>query len=168
MNIPFDIGSGNGPVIFDPIRTMEQARRGARRGGGLGPVGPAACRCVWGRVERVGGAVGRGVRQRPSSRLPSLPNPTLNPTPPEPWPPTTQVNKVTKLNAGESCGFVGESLKQLRAAVGNQAAVMGFVGAPFTLATYIVEGTRRWAGWVAGGGWGWVAGGACARAHTLV
>jgi len=74
MNIPFDIGSGNGPVIFDPIRTMEQ------------------------------------------------------------------VNKVTKLNAGESCGFVGESLKQLRAAVGNQAAVMGFVGAPFTLATYIVEG----------------------------
>ena len=24
MNIPFDIGSGNGPVIFEPIRTMEQ------------------------------------------------------------------------------------------------------------------------------------------------
>lgn len=23
MNIPFDIGSGNGPVIFDPIRTMD-------------------------------------------------------------------------------------------------------------------------------------------------
>ena len=49
---------------------------------------------------------------------------------------------MTKLNAGESCGFVGESLKQLRASVGNQAAVMGFVGAPFTLATYIVEGAR--------------------------
>lgn len=26
MNIPFDIGSGNGPVIFEPIRTMEQVR----------------------------------------------------------------------------------------------------------------------------------------------
>jgi len=23
MNIPFDIGSGTGPVIFEPIRTME-------------------------------------------------------------------------------------------------------------------------------------------------
>lgn len=34
----------------------------------------------------------------------------------------------------------GESLRQLRAAVGNEAAVLGFVGAPFTLATYIVEG----------------------------
>lgn len=26
MNIPFDIVAGKGPVIFDPIRTMEQAR----------------------------------------------------------------------------------------------------------------------------------------------
>jgi uroporphyrinogen-III decarboxylase len=29
MNIPFDIGSGNGPVIFEPIRTMEQVGQGA-------------------------------------------------------------------------------------------------------------------------------------------
>jgi uroporphyrinogen decarboxylase len=34
----------------------------------------------------------------------------------------------------------GESLRILRQEVGNQAAVLGFVGAPFTLATYIVEG----------------------------
>lgn len=27
MNIPFDIGSGNGPVIFEPIRTMEQVKK---------------------------------------------------------------------------------------------------------------------------------------------
>lgn len=50
-----------------------------------------------------------------------------------------QVNKVTKLVAEESCPFVGESLRQVKEAVGNTAAVLGFVGAPFTLATYIVE-----------------------------
>ena len=36
--------------------------------------------------------------------------------------------------------FVGAALRQLRSEVGNQAAVLGFVGAPFTLASYIVEG----------------------------
>ena len=35
---------------------------------------------------------------------------------------------------------MGEALRRLRAEVGNQAAVLGFVGAPFTLASYIVEG----------------------------
>ncbi|KAF5839842.1 uroporphyrinogen-iii decarboxylase [Dunaliella salina] len=74
MNISFDIGQGTGPVIPEPIRTMEQ------------------------------------------------------------------VDKVTKLNAEATCPFVGESLKQVRQAVDGQAAVLGFVGAPFTLATYIVEG----------------------------
>ncbi|XP_074557490.1 uroporphyrinogen decarboxylase 1, chloroplastic isoform X1 [Curcuma longa] len=36
--------------------------------------------------------------------------------------------------------FVGESLKILHGEVGNKAAVLGFVGAPWTIATYIVEG----------------------------
>ena len=36
--------------------------------------------------------------------------------------------------------FVGESLRLLKAEVGGQAAVLGFVGCPWTLATYIVEG----------------------------
>nr|AFK42086.1 unknown [Lotus japonicus] len=36
--------------------------------------------------------------------------------------------------------FVGDSLKLLRQEVGGHAAVLGFVGAPWTLATYIVEG----------------------------
>lgn len=36
--------------------------------------------------------------------------------------------------------FVGESLKILRTEVGDGAAVLGFVGAPWTIATYIVEG----------------------------
>ncbi|KAH7294629.1 hypothetical protein KP509_27G010500 [Ceratopteris richardii] len=36
--------------------------------------------------------------------------------------------------------FVGDSLKILRKEVGAGAAVLGFVGAPWTLATYVVEG----------------------------
>eukprot|EP00877_Chromochloris_zofingiensis_P010525 jgi/Chrzof1/5726/Cz16g13070.t1_UROD2[v5.2] len=74
MNIPFDIAAGKGPIIQDPIRSMEQVRN------------------------------------------------------------------VSSLNADESCPFVGESIRILRQEVGNEAAVLGFVGAPFTLATYIVEG----------------------------
>lgn len=40
----------------------------------------------------------------------------------------------------EAVPFVGEALRTLRAEVGSASAVLGFVGAPFTLATYIVEG----------------------------
>ena len=51
-----------------------------------------------------------------------------------------QVKQVTALCAEEATPYVGEALRRLRAEVGNQAAVLGFVGAPFTLASYIVEG----------------------------
>ena len=51
-----------------------------------------------------------------------------------------QVNQVTRLNAEEATPYVGEALRALRAEVGSQSAVLGFVGAPFTLASYIVEG----------------------------
>ncbi|KAL1299647.1 uroporphyrinogen decarboxylase 1, chloroplastic isoform X3 [Arachis ipaensis] len=40
----------------------------------------------------------------------------------------------------EKLSFVGDSLKILRREVGGDAAVLGFVGAPWTIATYIVEG----------------------------
>ncbi|WOL02156.1 uroporphyrinogen decarboxylase 1, chloroplastic-like isoform X1 [Canna indica] len=40
----------------------------------------------------------------------------------------------------EKLQFVGESLTILREEVGEKAAVLGFVGAPWTIATYIVEG----------------------------
>lgn len=36
--------------------------------------------------------------------------------------------------------FVGESLSILKKEVGGEAAVLGFVGCPWTLATYVVEG----------------------------
>jgi len=50
------------------------------------------------------------------------------------------VQKITPLDPTKSVSFVGESLQILRKEVGNDATVLGFVGAPFTLASYIVEG----------------------------
>lgn len=47
---------------------------------------------------------------------------------------------MQKLDAHGSVPYVAEALTRLREEVGNQSTVLGFVGAPFTLATYIVEG----------------------------
>ncbi len=55
------------------------------------------------------------------------------------------MDKVTPLVPEESVPFVGQALRTLRAEVGNKSTVLGFVGAPFTLATYIVEvGCGAW------------------------
>ena len=51
-----------------------------------------------------------------------------------------QVEALRPLNPAESMPFVGEVLGRLRQSVGNEAAVLGFVGAPWTLAAYVVEG----------------------------
>lgn len=51
-----------------------------------------------------------------------------------------QVKQVTRLVPEESTPYVGEALRRLRDEVKNEATVLGFVGAPFTLASYIVEG----------------------------
>ena len=51
-----------------------------------------------------------------------------------------QVDALRPLVPEESVPFVGEVLGRLRAAVGHQATVLGFVGAPWTLAAYAVEG----------------------------
>ncbi|XP_075484290.1 uroporphyrinogen decarboxylase, chloroplastic [Primulina tabacum] len=50
------------------------------------------------------------------------------------------VEKVREFNPEESVPYVGEALTILREEVNNEAAVLGFVGAPFTLASYVVEG----------------------------
>ncbi|XP_016512042.1 uroporphyrinogen decarboxylase, chloroplastic-like [Nicotiana tabacum] len=50
------------------------------------------------------------------------------------------VEKVREFIPEESVPYVGEALTILRKEVNNQAAVLGFVGAPFTLASYVVEG----------------------------
>jgi len=51
-----------------------------------------------------------------------------------------QVDALRHLDPAESLPFVGEVLGRLRRDVGNEAAVLGFVGAPWTLAAYAVEG----------------------------
>uniref|UniRef100_A0A803NDI9 Uroporphyrinogen decarboxylase (URO-D) domain-containing protein n=1 Tax=Chenopodium quinoa TaxID=63459 RepID=A0A803NDI9_CHEQI len=50
------------------------------------------------------------------------------------------VDVVREFVPEESVPYVGEALTILRKEVGNEAAVLGFVGAPFTLASYVVEG----------------------------
>jgi uroporphyrinogen decarboxylase len=49
------------------------------------------------------------------------------------------VNALTTLQL-DKLEFVGRALGQLRQEVGSQAAVLGFVGSPWTLATYLIEG----------------------------
>ncbi|MCP9825408.1 uroporphyrinogen decarboxylase [Synechococcus sp. EJ6-Ellesmere] len=51
-----------------------------------------------------------------------------------------QVEALRPLDPAASLPFVGEVLGRLRQSVGNEAAVLGFVGAPWTLAAYAVEG----------------------------
>ena len=51
-----------------------------------------------------------------------------------------QVAALRPLDPEESLPFVKTVLKTLRQEVGNKAAVLGFVGSPWTLAAYAIEG----------------------------
>lgn len=51
-----------------------------------------------------------------------------------------QIDKVHELDCEKTAPFVRETLQALRKEVDGQAAVLGFVGAPYTLATYCIEG----------------------------
>ena len=50
------------------------------------------------------------------------------------------VERIKSINPSKSTPFVAEALRNLRREVGNKATVLGFVGLPYTLATYLVEG----------------------------
>ncbi|KAK8552660.1 hypothetical protein V6N12_041242 [Hibiscus sabdariffa] len=50
------------------------------------------------------------------------------------------VDQVREFSPEESVPYVGKALTILHKEVDNKAAVLGFVGAPFTLASYVVEG----------------------------
>lgn len=49
-----------------------------------------------------------------------------------------------RLCTAKACPFVAEALRNLRREVGTSATVLGFIGLPYTLATYMVEGTYRY------------------------
>jgi uroporphyrinogen decarboxylase len=51
-----------------------------------------------------------------------------------------QVEQLRSLEPEESLPFVRDILQTLRREVGNRATVLGFVGAPWTLAAYAIEG----------------------------
>lgn len=56
------------------------------------------------------------------------------------WTTMADVDKIHLIDPVKSTKFVGDALKNLRREVGNEATVLGFVGLPYTLATYMVEG----------------------------
>ena len=51
-----------------------------------------------------------------------------------------QINAIRPLNPEESLPFVKTVLQNLRSEVGHKAGVLGFVGSPWTLAAYAIEG----------------------------
>ena len=51
-----------------------------------------------------------------------------------------QINAIRSLDPEESLPFVKTVLQNLRSEVGNKAGVLGFVGSPWTLAAYAIEG----------------------------
>ena len=51
----------------------------------------------------------------------------------------SQIENLRELNPSESLGFVGQVLSSLKKDVNNEATVLGFVGAPWTLAAYVLS-----------------------------
>jgi uroporphyrinogen decarboxylase len=50
------------------------------------------------------------------------------------------LRQLPKVSIRESLGFVGEAITIVRRALSNRVPLIGFAGAPFTLASYLVEG----------------------------
>jgi uroporphyrinogen decarboxylase len=59
---------------------------------------------------------------------------------PEPVRDATAVDRLHRFDPSAEIPFTGEILAGLRREVGERAAVLGFCGAPWTLASYLVEG----------------------------
>ncbi|MCS7291572.1 MAG: uroporphyrinogen decarboxylase [Gloeomargarita sp. SKYBB_i_bin120] len=51
-----------------------------------------------------------------------------------------QIRQLRPLEPAVSLPFIGQILRTLRAEIGDRATLLGFVGAPWTLAAYVVEG----------------------------
>jgi uroporphyrinogen decarboxylase len=73
------------------------------------------------------------------SRCPPAPPAVSDPPPPPPLA-RLQVRAMHKMEPDKTAPFTGEALRTLRKEVAPGATVLGFVGCPYTLATYLVEG----------------------------
>ncbi|KAJ1624128.1 uroporphyrinogen decarboxylase [Pavlovales sp. CCMP2436] len=51
-----------------------------------------------------------------------------------------EIEAVHLMDPDAACPFVRQTLGDLRREVGNEATVLGFIGAPYTMATYCIEG----------------------------
>ncbi|MBI3759004.1 MAG: uroporphyrinogen decarboxylase [Deltaproteobacteria bacterium] len=52
----------------------------------------------------------------------------------------SDLDRIPPVVALESLGFVAESIRLVRRALGDRTPLIGFAGAPFTLASYLIEG----------------------------
>ena len=50
------------------------------------------------------------------------------------------VEALADFDARETTGFLGDAIRAVRAELGDERAILGFCGAPFTVASYMVEG----------------------------
>ncbi len=50
------------------------------------------------------------------------------------------VEHLADFDAEEACGFLGDAIRRVRAELGPERAIVGFCGAPFTTASYMIEG----------------------------
>ena len=62
--------------------------------------------------------------------------PTLNP----PIRSAEDVARLIEPDIVESLGYVGDAVEAIREGIGPERALIGFAGAPYTLATYMIEG----------------------------
>jgi uroporphyrinogen decarboxylase len=62
------------------------------------------------------------------------------PSLPEPLRERRAIRSLSVVDPSETMGYVGEALKLTRAGLPDEVALIGFCGAPFTLATYAIEG----------------------------
>ncbi len=62
------------------------------------------------------------------------------PSLPEPVRSASEVAKLSRFDPDDRIAFTGEILRRIAREIGSQAAVIGFCGAPWTLAAYLVEG----------------------------
>ncbi|MDA1096892.1 MAG: uroporphyrinogen decarboxylase, partial [Chloroflexi bacterium] len=72
--------------------------------------------------------------------LPYHIEPEIGPIVPNPLRTAADIERLNVIPAEEATPYVFEAIRQVRRALGNETAVVGFAGGPFTLACYMIEG----------------------------
>lgn len=75
-------------------------------------------------------AIGLGVEIRPG----------IGPVIPEPIRDASDLDRLRPLEPGEDCPWIAQTVRQVVAELGGEVPLIGFAGAPFTVASYLIEG----------------------------